>query len=340
MEDERGAGLHRGEAATITPAMTTRVFIDGDVGTTGLQIRARLEGRADIELLRLPEAQRKLPAERARMLNAAEVVILCLPDDAAREAVAWIDNPAVRVIDASTAHRVDPGWVYGFPEMDEAQEAAVRAAKRVTNPGCYPTGFVALVRPLVQAGLLPAAQPLTVHAISGYSGGGRGLIERFEDPANADPVHDVYRSYALGLQHKHVPEMQRYGLLDHAPIFVPSIARFRQGMLVHVPLALWSLPAQPSVEQVHATLQAAYAGQTFVSVAPLAESMQLEHLEPEGLNHTNDMRLFVCANRARQQVVLVAQLDNLGKGASGAAVQNLNTMLGWPADTGLRAAAA
>ncbi len=320
--------------------MTTRVFIDGDVGTTGLQIRARLEGRADLQLLRLPEAQRKVPSERRRVLNEADVVILCLPDDAAREAVAWIDNPEVRVIDASTAHRTDPQWVYGFPEMDAEQAERIRAAKRVTNPGCYPTGFVALVRPLVCAGLLPASQPLSVHAISGYSGGGRGLIERFEDPANPDPVHDAYRSYALTLQHKHVPEMQLYGLLQHPPIFVPSIARFRQGMLVHVPLALGSLPARPSVDDVHATLHAAYAGQTFVEVAPLAESLQLDHLEPEALNDTNRMQLFVCANRAREQVVLVARLDNLGKGASGAAVQNLNTMLGRAADTGLRDAAA
>lgn len=316
--------------------MKPRVFIDGDVGTTGLQIRARLEARADVELLRIPVEQRKDSGRRAALLNACDVAILCLPDDAAREAAALVENPAVRLIDASTAHRVHPDWVYGLPELDRSQRAAVRAAKRVANPGCYPTGFVALVRPLVAAGLLPAGQPLTLHAISGYSGGGRGMIERIETPdAVADPIRDAYRSYALGLEHKHVEEMRRYALLEHRPLFVPAIARFRQGMLVHVPLQLWSLPAAPTVAAVHAALADAYAGERFVEVVAAGDVAAADHIEPEALNDSNRMRLFVFGNEKRGQAVLVAQLDNLGKGASGAAVQNLNLMLGLPEDAGL-----
>lgn len=316
--------------------MKPRVFIDGDVGTTGLQIRARLEGRDDIELLRIPVEHRKDAQRRAEILNACDVAILCLPDDAAREADALVVEPNVRLIDASTAHRTHPGWTYGFPEMDRHQRDAIRAAKRVSNPGCYPTGFVALVRPLVQTGLVPAEYPVTLHAISGYTGGGRGMIERIETPeAVADPIRDAFRSYGLGLQHKHVEEMRVYAGLEHRPLFVPSIARFRQGMLVHVPLQLWSLPARPSLRDIHGTLASAYAGEPFVDVAPFESCATTDNIEPEALNDTNRMRLFVFGNEANGQAVLVAQLDNLGKGASGAAVQNLNLMLGLPEGSGL-----
>jgi N-acetyl-gamma-glutamyl-phosphate reductase len=312
-----------------------RVFIDGDVGTTGLQIRARLEARGDVELVRIPVEHRKETARRAEMLNSSDVAILCLPDDAAREAAALVVNGDVRLIDASTAHRTHPDWIYGLPEL-HGQREAIRAAKRVSNPGCYPTGFVSLVRPLVQAGLVPPGFPATVHAVSGYSGGGRGMIERVETPeAVADPIRDAFRSYALGFEHKHVEEMRQYALLENRPLFVPAIARFRQGMLVHVPLQLWALPASPSVADVHATLAAAYAGEPFVEVVGLGACASCDHIEPEALNDTNRMRLFVFGNDKRGQAVLVAQLDNLGKGASGAAVQNLNLMLGLPEGAGL-----
>lgn len=318
-----------------------QVFIDGDVGTTGLQIRARLEPRDDLQLVRIPESERKNPQRRAELLNRCTLAILCLPDEAAREAVALIDNPDVRVIDASTAHRTADGWVYGLAEMAPDQRAAIRTATRVTNPGCYPTGFVALVRPLVRAGLLPADLAATVHAISGYTGGGRSMIERIERSESADdPIRDAFRSYALGLEHKHVEEMRAYGLLSRRPLFVPSIARFRQGMLVHVPLQLWALPSRPSVADVHGALAAAYAGERFVEVVPRDAAAALDHIEPEALNGTNRMRLFVFGNAAREQALLVAQLDNLGKGASGAAVQNLNLMLGLEEGVGLDAAPA
>lgn len=320
----------------MTPSHPPEIFIDGDVGTTGLQIRARLEGRADVALLRIAAAERKDPRRRAEMLNRCALAILCLPDDAAREAVALIENPEVRVIDASTAHRTAPDWTYGFPEMDAAQRHALRSAMRVSNPGCYPTGFIALVRPLVQAGILPPDSPVSVHAVSGYTGGGRSMIERIERPdTTADPIRDPFRSYALGLEHKHVGEMRLYAGLERPPLFVPSIARFRQGMLVHVPLQLWALPTRPTVADLHAALAGAYARDRFVEVAPLAESRALDHIEPEALNGTNRMRLFVFGNATREQALLVAQLDNLGKGASGAAVQNLNLMLGLDESAGL-----
>ena len=316
--------------------MKPRVFIDGDVGTTGLQIRARLEPRGDVELVRIPIEHRKDTARRAEMLNSCDAAILCLPDDAAREAAALVVNGDVVVIDASTAHRTHPGWVYGLPELDRQQRQAIRTAKRVSNPGCYPTGFVALVRPLVRAGLVPAGQPLTVHAISGYSGGGRSMIERVERPDEVDdPIRDAFRSYALHGEHKHVEEMRQYALLENRPLFVPSIARFRQGMLVHVPLQLWSLPAAPSVADVHATLAAAYAGEPFVEVVGLDACAPYDHVEPEALNDSNRMRLFVFGSEKHGQALLVAQLDNLGKGASGAAVQNLNLVLGLPEGAGL-----
>ena len=313
--------------------MVQRVFIDGEAGTTGLQIRERLEGRRDITLVSIDPAKRKDADERRRLLNSVAAVILCLPDDAAKEAVALIDNPAVRVIDASTAHRVAQGWTYGFPELAKDQRAKIAAAKRVSNPGCYPTGFLALVRPLVAAGLVPADWPVSVNAVSGYSGGGKAMIAEFEDKENAAYTDVRYRLYALGLAHKHVPEMQAHGGLTHAPLFAPSVGRYAQGMLVEVPLPLWALPARPTRAHLHETLAAAYAGERFVTVASLAEADEIKSLDPEGLNGTNKLKLFVFGHDGEAR--LVALLDNLGKGAAGAAVQNLNLMLGLDEAAGL-----
>ncbi|TAM88263.1 N-acetyl-gamma-glutamyl-phosphate reductase [bacterium] len=301
------------------------IFIDGESGTTGLQIHARLSGRDDVEIVSIVPERRKDEAERRRLLNAVDLAVLCLPDGAAREAVAMIQNPEVRVLDASTAHRVDPTWVYGFPEMLPGQDELIRQAQRVSNPGCYSTGAIALVRPLVDAGILPREYPLAIHAISGYSGGGRRLIEAFES-SGGEPISDPYYLYALELAHKHVPEMRLYGGLAHSPLFAPSVGVFRQGMLVQVPLQLWSLPQRVTASDVHAALSARYEGQRFVHVAPLEAPPA--RLAPQSVNGTNRLELFVFENAAERQVLLVARLDNLGKGASGAAVQNLDLMLG------------
>lgn len=307
-----------------------KVFIDGEAGTTGLEIRERLEARNDLELILLGERRRDVAARR-EALNSADAVILCLPDDAAKEAVSMIENPAVRVIDASTAFRVDPAWTYGFAEMDAGQRAAIAASTRVSNPGCYPTGFIGLMRPLVRAGLVPSTQPVTVNAVSGYSGGGKAMIAEFE----AEGASTAFRAYGLTLKHKHVPEMTKHTGLSRNVLFAPAVGNYRQGMLVEVPLHLSALPETPSVERLHGALLEAYEGQRFVEVADLDETEAMTGIEPEAVNGTNRMRLHVFGDRGGEQARLVALLDNLGKGASGAAVQNLNIMLGLDEATGL-----
>ncbi len=315
--------------------MTLRVFIDGEAGTTGLQIRQRLAARRDVELLSIDPARRKEAAARAERLNTADAVVLCLPDDAAREAAALIEAPHVKVVDASTAHRTAPGWAYGFPELSPAYRAAIAAAARVANPGCYPTGFLALVRPLIEAGLLPAAWPVSVNAVSGYSGGGKATIAEFEDASSPAYVETPLRLYGLQLAHKHVDEMRVHSGLAHDPLFAPAVGRYAQGMLVEVPLPLWALPGAPSLAQVHAALADAYAGARFVEVVGLREARALKTLDPEALNGTNRLQLFVFGSEETRQARLVARLDNLGKGASGAAVQNLNLMCGLDEAEGL-----
>ncbi len=307
--------------------MTHTVFIDGAAGTTGLEIAERLAGRAEFTLLTLDDARRKDAAARREALNAADFVILCLPDDAARQAVAMIDNDRTRVIDASTAHRVAPGWIYGFPEV--SGHDAVAQAARVSNPGCYSTGFIALVAPLVRAGLLPADWPYICHAVSGYSGGGKTLIERFE--ADRDIA---WRGYALALGHKHVPEMQARCGLAVAPLFSPAVVPAHRGMVVEVPLPLAAMPGAASPDALRAALADHYAGSAVVAMGTAPESGEMLLRASDGGSDRLDLFLF--ANADASQVRLVARLDNLGKGASGACIQNLNIMAGLPETAGLR----
>jgi len=309
--------------------MKPKIFIDGEHGTTGLQIRQRLAGRADLEVLSIPEASRRDPALRREMLHAADIAILCLPDEASRESVAMLDgNNSTRVIDTSTANRVNPDWAYGFAEMDAAQAGKIASARFVANPGCYPTGAIGLIRPLVQAGILPADYPVTVNAVSGYTGGGKQLIAQMEDEAAPGHIDAPHFLYGLALTHKHVPELELHGLLARRPIFSPSVGRFAQGMIVQVPLFLADLSGAPSLADLHAALARHYAGQDVVEVVPLEESARLPRVDPTELNGTDRMKLHVFGTEGKGQANLVAVLDNLGKGASGAAVQNMDLMLG------------
>jgi len=307
--------------------MTQTVFIDGAAGTTGLEIAERLAGRAEFSLITLDEARRKDTAARAEALNAADFVILCLPDDAAREAVAMIANDRTRVIDASTAHRVAPGWVYGFPEV--SGHDTVAEAKRVSNPGCYSTGFIALVAPLVRAGLIPADWPYICHAVSGYSGGGKALIERFE--ADRDIA---WRGYALALGHKHVPEMQARCGLSVAPLFSPAVIPAHRGMVVEVPLPLAAMPGAATPDALRDALATFYAASPVVGMGAAPEDGELLLRASDGGSDRLDLFVFAAADGS--QARLVARLDNLGKGASGACVQSLNIMAGLPETAGLR----
>ena len=305
--------------------MTPLVFIDGDQGTTGLQLRHWLAGRPDLRLLQLPCEHRKLTARRAEALNDCDIALLCLPDEAAREAVALVRRPGVRVIDASSAHRTAPGWVYGLPELGAAQAARIAAAGRVSNPGCYPTGAVALLRPLVDAGLVPADHPLNIHAVSGYSGRGRAGLDDHEGPGAAQAL--PFQVYGLGLDHKHVPEIQHHAGLSQAPVFVPAYGHYRQGIVLTIALHLRLLPAGTTAAKLHAALEAHYAGQPFIEVQPLAEGADTQRLDPQALNGSNRLRLSVFAHEGTGRVLLAAVFDNLGKGAAGAAVQNLDLLL-------------
>ncbi|WP_117194092.1 N-acetyl-gamma-glutamyl-phosphate reductase [Rhizobium terrae] len=305
-----------------------KIFIDGEHGTTGLQIRTRMAGRRDVELLSIPEAERRNAAMREDLLNSADIAILCLPDDASREAVAMLaGNNKVRVIDTSTAFRIDPSWAYGFAEMDKAQADKIKSARHVANPGCYPTGAIALIRPLRAAGILPDGYPVSVNAVSGYTGGGKQLIGQMEDQSRDDAISANNFLYGLNLKHKHVPEMKIHGQLDRAPIFSPSVGRFAQGMIVQVPLFLEDLKDGATMDSIHQVLVEHYAGQDIVTVVPLEESKALPRVDAEELVNQDTMKLFVFGTPGAPHVNLVALLDNLGKGASGAAVQNMDLML-------------
>lgn len=313
-----------------------RIFIDGHVGTTGLRIRDWLAGRPDVVLVALEESARKDSAARRALANESDLVVLCLPDDAAREAVLGIENPATRIVDASSAHRVAEGWTYGLPELSAAQRVAVAASQRVANPGCYPVSMILCLRPLIEAGLLAPDAPITLHALSGYTGGGRSLIERWEDPERGLLRLPYEAPYALDRVHKHVAEMTRYAGLAHEPYFVPAVGPFATGMRVEIPLHAGILSRGASAKAIWERLATRYAGEPFVRVAPFEESLGSDErrFDPLVCNGTNRVELHV-APHPSGHVLLVGLLDNLGKGAAGCAIQNLNLMLALGETTGL-----
>ncbi len=305
--------------------MPTTIFIDGQAGTTALQIRERLAAFDDVELLLLDEAERKDPVRRRDAINDADVAFLCLPDAAAIEAASFVSSDRVRLIDASTAHRVHPDWVYGLPEYTPDWTGRIADARRVSNPGCYPTGCILLLAPLVRAGVIPGDYPVSIFAVSGYTGGGRSMIERFEDPNREDRLDTPHRLYGLDLSHKHVPEIQKYALLERRPIFVPSVGRFPQGMSVTIPINGEYLGKPLKRIEIEEMLAEYYAGYPHVIVETGTEAT---HLDADALAGSDDIKLYVLGNDERDHILLCAVLDNLGKGASGAAVQNLGIMLG------------
>lgn len=315
--------------------MSYKVFVDGQEGTTGLRIHEYLAAREDIEVLRISADLRKDAAERARLLNAADVAFLCLPDAASREAASLITNPHTCLIDASTAHRTVPGWVFGLPELVPSQREAIRASKRIANPGCHASAFILLMRPLVDAGLVPGDLALSASSITGYSGGGKKMIEQYQAAAQTgqEPALTSPRAYALTLVHKHVPEMMVHSRLSVKPIFMPIVGNFYKGLSVSVPLHLKPLGTTP--EALHQAYTKHYAGEAFIRVMPLRDPATLEDgfFDVQACNDSNRVDLFVFANE--DQAVVMARLDNLGKGASGAAVQSMNVHLGVQEDLGL-----
>jgi len=308
------------------------VFVDGQEGTTGLEINERLQKRSDVEILKIDPAKRKDAGERAKFINQADVVFLCLPDAASKEAVTLVDNPSTRIIDGSTAHRVAEGWAYGIPELSDRHRRDIEKAKRVSNPGCYSTGFIMLMYPLIKEGIVPADHPVTCHAVTGYSGGGRGLIEIFEADENNLKLSSP-SFYSLNLSHKHLPEMQKHSGLAHSPIFTPIIGKYYRGMTVAIPLYTEKL--KTTAAEINSLYSKYYKDQRFVKVLPMniQDSFEWGYLNAESCNYTNNIEILVFGDD--RQALIAARLDNLGKGASGAAIQNMNIMLGLDEACGL-----